>query len=200
MENDDWIDLVDEEVFAFNRKINFWLKNFQEDQSCARSERSHSKGSSKKSVKSNMTKTSGSSSISSASKTRALKEKVQFLEVKAEEALLVRRQMADIDAENVKIQQMVAKARARTKIFEEPEVDNKFLHRDTENPHKQKFVGSSQDSHRTSTGINLNQRSKPTTKYQRNVTNNILSKDQYVTEILHKLVNKRLMASVRTYR
>ena len=70
MENDEWIDLTDEEVFAFNRKITFWLKNVQEDQSCTRSERSHSKGSSKKSVKSNMNKTSGSSSISSGSKTR----------------------------------------------------------------------------------------------------------------------------------
>ena len=58
MENDEWFDLVDEEVFAFKRKINLWLKNVEEDQ---RSERTHFKGSSKKSVKSNMTKTSGSS-------------------------------------------------------------------------------------------------------------------------------------------
>ena len=56
MENKDWFDLNDEEVFAFKRKINLWLKNVEKDQrSCTRSERSHSKGSSKKSVKSNMT-------------------------------------------------------------------------------------------------------------------------------------------------
>ena len=63
METGDWFDLVDEEVFAFKRKINLWLNKVEEDQrSCARSEGSHSKGSPKKSVKSNMTKTSGSSS------------------------------------------------------------------------------------------------------------------------------------------
>ena len=32
MENGDWFDLVDEEVFAFKRKINLWLKNVTEDQ------------------------------------------------------------------------------------------------------------------------------------------------------------------------
>ena len=41
VENDDWFDLVYEEVFAFKRKINLWLKNFEKDQrSCARSEKS----------------------------------------------------------------------------------------------------------------------------------------------------------------
>ena len=66
MENDDSFDLTDEEVFAFKRKINLWLKKFKEDQRlCARSEGSHSKESSKKSVKSNMTRTSGRSSRSS---------------------------------------------------------------------------------------------------------------------------------------
>ena len=44
MENEDWFDLVDEEFFAFKRKIKLWLKNVEEDQrSCPRSERAHSK-------------------------------------------------------------------------------------------------------------------------------------------------------------
>ena len=104
MENDDWFDLSDEEVFAFKKKINLWLKNVEEDQrSCARSERSHSKGSSEKSVKSNTTKTSGNSSRSSSSKTRALEEKAKLAELEAEEAFLVRRQIADNEAEKLKI-------------------------------------------------------------------------------------------------
>ena len=54
MENDDWFDLSDEEVTTFKKKINLWLKNVDEDQRLsARSERHHSKGSSKKSVKFN---------------------------------------------------------------------------------------------------------------------------------------------------
>ena len=48
--------------------------------------------------------------------------------------------MTDNEVEKVKIQQMVVKAIARTKISEESEVDNKFLHLDTGNPDKQKFV------------------------------------------------------------
>ena len=116
MENGDWFDLVDEEIFAFKRKINFWLKNVDQ-RSCARSERSHSKGSSKKSVKSNMAKSSGSSSRSSGSKTRSLEEKAKLAELEAEKALLVRRQMAGNEAGKLKIQRMVAKARARTKYL-----------------------------------------------------------------------------------
>ena len=56
--------------------------------------------------------------------------------------------MVDNEVEKLKLQQMVAKTRARTKTFEESEVDNKFLHDD-----KQEFVGPSQDNQRTSTGI-----------------------------------------------
>ena len=63
---------------------------------------------------------------------------------------------------------MVAKARARKKISEESEVDNKFFHHD-----KQKFVGSSQDSQRTSTGISHQQKSEPSMIHPRNVTNNL---------------------------
>ena len=51
---------------------------------------------------------------------------------------------------------MVAKGRAITKISEESEVDNKFLYHD-----EQKFVGSSQNIHRTSTGISHYQKNEP---------------------------------------
>ena len=187
MENDDWFDFVEEEVFAFKRKINLWLKNVEEDQKlCARSERSHSKRSFKKIVKSNMIKTSGSSSRSPGSKTRTLEENAKLAELEAEEAFLVRTQMADSEEEMLKIQQMVAKTRAKIKIFEESEVDNKFLHHN-----KQKFVVSSQDIHRTSTGISHHQRREPTMKHQSNVANNIQSKGQDFTEILCKLVKHK---------
>ena len=73
-----------------------WLKKFEEEQSsCASSEGSHFRGSSKKSVKSNVTKTLGSSSRSSSSKTRVLEEKGKLAELETEEAFLNRRQIAD---------------------------------------------------------------------------------------------------------
>ena len=77
-----------------------------------------------------MTITSGSSSRSSGSKTRTLEEKAKLAKLESEEAFLVRRQMAGNEAEKLKIQQTVAKTGARTKTFEESEVDNKFLHHD----------------------------------------------------------------------
>ena len=44
IKNDDWFNLVDEEVVALKREMNLWLKNVEEHQrSCASSERSHSK-------------------------------------------------------------------------------------------------------------------------------------------------------------
>ena len=187
MENNDWFDFFDEEVFTFKRKINLWLKNVEEDQRlCARSERSHSKRSFQKSVKSNMIKTLGISSRSSGSKTRALEENAKLAELEAKKAFLVRKQMADSEEEMLKIQQMVANTRAKTKIFEESEVDNKFLHHN-----KQNFVASSQDIHRTSTGISHHQRREPTMKHQSNVANNIQSKGQDFTEILCKLVKHK---------
>ena len=187
MENNDWFDFFDEEVFTFKRKINLWLKNVEEDQRlCARSERSHSKRSFQKSVKSNMIKTLGISSRSSGSKTRALEENSKLAELEAKKAFLVRKQMADSEEEMLKIQQMVAKTRAKTKIFEESEVDNKFLHHN-----KQNFVASSQDIHRTSTGISHHQRREPTTKHQWNVPNNMQSNGQDFTEILCKVVKHK---------
>ena len=77
-----------------------------------------------------MTITSGSSSRSSGSKTRVLEKKAKLDKLESEEAFLVRRQMAGNEAEKLKIQQTVAKTGARTKTFEESEVDNKFLHHD----------------------------------------------------------------------
>ena len=62
-----------------------------------------------------MTKTSGSSSRSSGLKTRALKKKAKLAELEAEKAFLVRREITD------------NRARARTKIFEESELDIKFI-------------------------------------------------------------------------
>lgn len=81
---------------------------------------------------------------------------------------------------------MAVKARARTNIFEESEFGNKFLHQDTESPDNQEFVGSTQqkDIHKTSNSNSHHQRSELTTDHQRDVTKNIRSKGQGITEIL----------------
>ena len=68
--------------------------------------------------------------------------------------------MADNEAQKLKSQQNIAKARARTKIFEELEVDKKFLDHD-----KQKFIGSSQNINKTNTDISHHQRNEHTVKH-----------------------------------
>ena len=67
--------------------------------------------------------------------------------------------------------------------------NNRFLHHD-----KQKFVGSSQDIHRTNTGVSHHQGNEPTMKHQRNVTSNIQS-----MEILGKLVKQQAAPDVDLY-
>ena len=119
MENDDWFHLFDEEVFVFKRKVNLWLKNVEQKQrSCISSERSHSKVSSKKCVKSNMTKTSSSSSKSSGSRAKTLEEKAKLAEIEAEEKpFLFRRQIAKNEVEKLKFSKWLQKLEQEQRYF-----------------------------------------------------------------------------------
>ena len=80
-ESNEWLDMVDEQIFTFKRKIHRWLKCAEaEQQRYAMSEKNRSsKGSSNKSSrhssKSNASRKSSRSSKSGDSKTRAVEEK-----------------------------------------------------------------------------------------------------------------------------
>ena len=124
-ESNEWLDMVDEQIFTFKRKIHRWLKCAEaEQQRYAMSEKNRSsKGSSNKSSrhssKSNASRKSSRSSKSGDSKTRAMEGKAKLAELSAEESFLMKRQIAENEAEGLKVQEMVAKAKARTKFYKE---------------------------------------------------------------------------------
>ena len=130
--------MVDEDIFTFKRKIHRWLKYAEEEQQrYAMSEKSRSsKGSSSKSSrhgsKSNASRKSSRSSKAGDSKTRAMEEKAKLAELLAEESFLMKRQIAENEAERLKVQEMVAKAKARAKVYEESESGDGKLFPQTE--------------------------------------------------------------------
>ena len=124
-ESDEWLDMGDEQIFTFKRKIHRWLKCAEaEQQRYAMSEKSpSSKGSSSKnsrhSSKSDASRKSSRSSKSGGSKTRPMEEKAKLAELSAEESFLMERQLVENEAERLKVQEMVAKAKARAKVWYE---------------------------------------------------------------------------------
>ena len=90
-------------------------KNTEKDQISLQFKNSHSsKGSSVKkrsSSKSNVSKRSSCSNKSDNSKTKAVEEKAKLAELLAEESFLIKQQMAENEAEKLKVQQEIAKQR-----------------------------------------------------------------------------------------
>ena len=89
IESDEWIDMMDEQIFNFKRRVHTWLKNAEEDRISLQYDKSHSsRGSSVKtrsSSKSNISKRSSCSNKSANSKTRAVEEKAKLAVLLAEE-------------------------------------------------------------------------------------------------------------------
>ena len=106
------LDIVDEQIFTFKRKVLRWLKYAEKVQQRyamlekSKSSKSSSSKSSHHSSKSNASRKSSRSSKSGDSKTRAME---------------IERQIAENEAERLKAQEMVAKAKAIAKVFEESE-------------------------------------------------------------------------------
>ena len=79
-----------------------------------------SKGSSSKnsrhSSKSDASRKSSRSSKSGGSKTRPMEEKAKLAELSAEESFLMERQIVENEAERLKVQEMVAKAKLKPEI------------------------------------------------------------------------------------
>ena len=61
------------------------------------------------------------SSKSGDSKTRAMEKKAKLAELLAEESFLMKRQIAENEAQRLKVQEMVAEAKTRAKVYEESE-------------------------------------------------------------------------------
>ena len=112
--------MLDEHLFTFKHQVHNWVRD-AEMEHAHRSRRSSKKGSkSCSSGSSRMTKTSSSGSNSSrSSKERAVEEKAKLAELIAESEFLQQRQLAENKAEQLRVQEKLAKAKARSQVYEE---------------------------------------------------------------------------------
>ena len=115
-----WFTDLDEKVFSFKHKIHNWLRQGDEIQrihkksrlSCSRST------SSKSSYRS-----SSSKSLKLSTKERAIEEKVRLADLQAEATFMQKKRYAELQAESFLIEEEMAKAQARVKIYEGENID-----------------------------------------------------------------------------
>ena len=100
---------MDNTVCTFKRKIHSWLRN-------AETERKSSKPSSRSS-ESRRSKLSGSSKKYQSSHAKELQEKARIAELMAEAEYIEQRQLAEFQAEMLKIQQEIAKSKVRAEVY-----------------------------------------------------------------------------------
>ena len=114
--DEEWFEEVDEHVFTFKHKVYNWLKEAETERSAKKvyskkGSKSTSSGSSRKTKSSN----SGSSRCS---KERAMEEKAKLAELMAEAEFMQQRQMAENWAEQLRVQEKLVKAKARSEVYE----------------------------------------------------------------------------------
>ena len=102
-----WFGDIDEKVFAFRHKVNNWLKEAVEVRS---------KKSSRSSCSSKYSSTSSKSR--SSTKEKAMQEKLRVAELLAEAAFLEKKKTAQHQADELRVQEELAKAKGRMKIFD----------------------------------------------------------------------------------
>ena len=112
----EWLDEVDEMIFNFKRKVHSWLRETNEDDRCSKASSKAKTHSSKSSRRSSKLSSSGSS------KSDRIEGKVKLAELLAQEAFFEKRQQIENEAQRRRMQEKLAKARARAKILENVEL------------------------------------------------------------------------------
>ena len=109
--DEEWFEEVDERVFTFKHKVYNWLK---EEETELSAKKAYSKKGSKStsSGTSRKMKSSNSNGSSRCSKERAVEEKANLAELMAEAEFMQQRQMAENQAEQLRVQEKLAKARS----------------------------------------------------------------------------------------
>ena len=109
--SNEWLDEVNEIIFNYKRKVRSWLKDTNEDDGCSKASsntKSHSKRFSRRSSISN---SSGSS------KSGRVEGTVKFAELLAQEAFLEKHQQVENEGQRLRMQEKLAKSRARVQIL-----------------------------------------------------------------------------------
>ena len=104
-------------MFTFKHKVYNWLKEAETERSAKKTyskkgSKSTSSGSSKK------MKSGNSSGSSRFSKERAMEEKAKFAELMPEAKFMQQRQMTENWAEQLRVQEKLVEAKARSEVYE----------------------------------------------------------------------------------
>ena len=115
--DEEWFEEVDERVFTFKHKVYNWPIKAETEQSAKKAyskkgSKSTSSGSSRK------TKSSNNSGSSRCSKERVMEEKARLAELMAEAEFMQLRQMTENRAEQLRGQEKLVKAKARSEVYE----------------------------------------------------------------------------------
>ena len=117
-----WFTDIDEKVFSFKHKVHNWLREGDEIQRIEKKSRSScSRSTSSKSS----SRSSSSKSSKLSTKERVIEEKVRLADLQAEATFMQKKRYAELQAESLRIEEEMAKAQARVKIFEEENIDQK---------------------------------------------------------------------------
>ena len=131
--DDDWFDDVDTQVCSFKIKVHCWLREAAQrakSSKCSYRSRSVSdKGSvnskkSKNSHESRSSRTSRETRSSKSSKDREIEEKMKVAKLIAEVELLQQKEMIQNAAENLKMKERLAKAKARIQVYNNIELES----------------------------------------------------------------------------
>ena len=113
--DEEWFEKVDERVFTFKHKVYNWLKEGETERSA---KKVYSKKGSRSTSSGSRKKSSNSSGSSRCSKERAIEEKAKLAGLMAEAEFMQQRQMAENRAEQLRVLEKLAKAKARSEVYE----------------------------------------------------------------------------------
>ena len=109
-------------MFSFKHKVHNWLREGDEIQRIEKKSRSScSRSTSSKSS----CRSSSSKSSKLSTKERSIEEKVRLADLQAEATFMQKKRYAELQAKSLQIEEEMAKAQARVKIYEEENIDQK---------------------------------------------------------------------------
>ena len=115
---DIWFGDIDQKVFSFKHKVHNWLKEGEKEHKRNHSSRSSTRSSSSKSK--------------SSTRGKAVEEKLRVAELIAEASFMKKKRDAEYQAEALRMEEELAKARARAKVYDDMEGTDLGIGKDTE--------------------------------------------------------------------
>ena len=116
--DDVWFDDIDQKMFSFKHKVHNWLKEEEKEHKRNQSSKSSTRSSSSKSK--------------SSTREKAVEKKLRVAELTAESSFMNKKRDAEYRAEAIKMEEELAKARARAKVYNDMEGIDLRIGKDTE--------------------------------------------------------------------